>query len=137
MSVRISTSARLLGAASVTGIAIGAGTRALAVSNCGSRVFATVAITRQCWSHAAAVSGRWLPWSKSGMSTALARGAWTICIELRVPRVRDGGYYPAVLEPRRRGERALVDVVQEAYVNGVSTRRVDDLVKAPRANAVD
>jgi transposase-like protein len=51
-------------------------------------------------------------------------------IELRVPRVRDGGYYPALLEPRRRGERALVTVVQEAYVHGVSTRRVDDLVKA-------
>lgn len=51
-------------------------------------------------------------------------------IELRVPRVRDGGYYPALLEPRRRGERALVAVVQEAYVNGISTRRVDDLVKA-------
>ena len=43
-------------------------------------------------------------------------------IELRVPRVRDGGYYPGLLEPRRRGERALVAVVQEAYVNGVSTR---------------
>jgi transposase-like protein len=51
-------------------------------------------------------------------------------IELRVPRVRDDGYYPALLEPRRRGERALVAVVQEAYVQGVSTRRVDDLVKA-------
>jgi transposase-like protein len=51
-------------------------------------------------------------------------------IELRVPRVRDGGYYPALLEPRRRGERALVAVVQETYVNGVGTRRVDDLVKA-------
>src|ERR671938_162892 len=51
-------------------------------------------------------------------------------IELRVPRVRDGGYYPALLEPRRRGERVLVAVVQEAYVQGVSTRRVDDLVKA-------
>src|ERR1051325_4833138 len=51
-------------------------------------------------------------------------------LELRVPRVRDGGYYPALLEPRRRGERALVAVVQEAYVQGVSTRRVDDLVQA-------
>src|SRR4051812_19150340 len=50
-------------------------------------------------------------------------------IELRVPRVRDCGYYPALLEPRRRGERALVAVIQETYVNGVSTRRVDDLVK--------
>jgi putative transposase len=63
-------------------------------------------------------------------------------IELRFPRVRDGGYYPALLEPRRRGERALVAVVQEAYVQGVSTRRVDDLVKAlgmsgcPRARSV-
>src|SRR5579859_5468697 len=51
-------------------------------------------------------------------------------IQLRVPRVRDGGYFPALLEPRRRAERALVAVVQEAYVQGVSTRRVDDLVQA-------
>src|SRR5918999_747223 len=51
-------------------------------------------------------------------------------IELRVPRVRDGGYFPALLEPRRRAERALVAVVQEAYVAGVSTRRVDDLVRS-------
>jgi transposase-like protein len=57
-------------------------------------------------------------------------------IELRVPRVRDGGYYPALLEPRRRGERALVAVVQEAYVKGVSTRRVDDLVKALGINGI-
>jgi transposase-like protein len=51
-------------------------------------------------------------------------------IELRVPRVRDGGYFPSLLDPRRRAERALVGVVQEAYVQGVSTRRVDDLVQA-------
>jgi transposase-like protein len=51
-------------------------------------------------------------------------------IELQVPRVRDGSYFPTLLEPRRRGERALVAVVQEADVQGVSTRRVDDLVKA-------
>jgi len=57
-------------------------------------------------------------------------------IELRVPRVRDGGYYPALLEPRRRGERALVAVVQEAYVQGVSTRRVDELVKALGMNGI-
>src|SRR3954469_119194 len=44
-------------------------------------------------------------------------------IELRVPRVRDGGYFPSLLEPRRRAERALSAVVQEAYyVHGVSTR---------------
>jgi len=51
-------------------------------------------------------------------------------IELAVPRVRDGSYLPSLLEPRRRTERALLAVVQEAYVSGVSTRRVDDLVRA-------
>jgi transposase-like protein len=51
-------------------------------------------------------------------------------IELRVPRARDGSYFPSLLEPRKRAERALVAVVQEAYVQGVSTRRVDDLVQA-------
>jgi putative transposase len=51
-------------------------------------------------------------------------------IELKVPRVRDSSYFPSLLEPRRRAERALAAVVQEAYVHGVSTRKVDDLVKA-------
>src|ERR671917_1429069 len=51
-------------------------------------------------------------------------------IELQVPRVRDGSFFPSLLEPRRRAEKALVAVVQEAYVQGVSTRRVDDLVQA-------
>ena len=49
-------------------------------------------------------------------------------IDLAIPRVRDGNYFPSLLEPRRRAERALLAVVQEAYVLGVSTRRVDDLV---------
>jgi len=51
-------------------------------------------------------------------------------IDLAVPRVRDGSYLPSLLDPRRRTERALLAVVQEAYVSGVSTRRVDDLVRA-------
>lgn len=51
-------------------------------------------------------------------------------LDLKVPRVRDGSYYPSLLEPRKRAERALVAVVREAYVQGVSTRRVDNLVKA-------
>jgi putative transposase len=51
-------------------------------------------------------------------------------LELRVPRVRDGSFFPSLLEPRKRAERALVAVVQEAYVQGVSTRRVDDVVQA-------
>jgi putative transposase len=51
-------------------------------------------------------------------------------IPLAVPRIRDGSYLPSLLEPRRRAERALLAVVQEAYLAGVSTRRVDDLVRA-------
>ncbi len=51
-------------------------------------------------------------------------------LELSIPRVRDGSYFPSLLEPRRRAERALHAVVQEAYVLGVSTRRVEDLVEA-------
>jgi putative transposase len=51
-------------------------------------------------------------------------------IELEVPKLRRGSYFPGLLEPRRRAEQALVSVVSQAYVEGVSTRRVDDLVKA-------
>ena len=51
-------------------------------------------------------------------------------LDLRVPRVRDGSYFPSLLEPRTRAERALVATVREAYVQGVSTRRVDHLVQA-------
>ena len=51
-------------------------------------------------------------------------------IDLAIPRVRDGNYFPSLLEPSRRAERALLAVVQEAYVLGVSTRRVDDLVQS-------
>ncbi len=50
-------------------------------------------------------------------------------IELAIPRLRTGSYLPSFLEPRRRAEQALVAVVQEAYVNGVSTRKVDRLVE--------
>jgi transposase-like protein len=50
-------------------------------------------------------------------------------IELAIPRLRTGSYLPSFLEPRRRAEQALIAVVQEAYVNGVSTRKVDRLVE--------
>ena len=50
-------------------------------------------------------------------------------LELAIPKLRTGSYFPSLLEPRRRAEQALVAVVQEAYVNGVSTRRVDRLVE--------
>jgi len=51
-------------------------------------------------------------------------------VELRIPRLRTGSYFPAFLEPRRLAEKALTAVVQEAYIQGISTRSVDDLVKA-------
>ena len=51
-------------------------------------------------------------------------------MELRIPKLREGSYFPSLLEPRRRSERALLAVIQQAYVESVSTRRVDDLVKA-------
>lgn len=51
-------------------------------------------------------------------------------IELRIPKITPGSYFPSLLEPRRRAEQALAAVVQEAYVKGVSTRKVDDLVRA-------
>ena len=48
----------------------------------------------------------------------------------RFVTVREGSYFPSLLEPRRRNEKALLSVIQQAYVEGVSTRRVDDLIKA-------
>ena len=49
---------------------------------------------------------------------------------LHIPKLREGSYFPSLLEPRRRSEKALLSVIQQAYVEGVSTRRVDDLIKA-------
>jgi putative transposase len=51
-------------------------------------------------------------------------------VELRIPKLRKGSYFPAFLEPRRMAEKALTAVIQEAYIQGVSTRSVDDLVQA-------
>ena len=51
-------------------------------------------------------------------------------IDLRIPKLRQGSYLPAFLEPRRRSEQALLAVIQQAHVEGVSTRRVEDLVQA-------
>src|SRR3979490_2172367 len=51
-------------------------------------------------------------------------------VELRIPKLRKGSYFPGFLEPRRMAEKVLTAVVQEAYVQGVSTRSVDDLVQA-------
>jgi len=51
-------------------------------------------------------------------------------LQLRIPKLRQGSYFPPFLEPRKTSEKALVAVIQEAWVGGVSTRRVDDLVQA-------
>ena len=51
-------------------------------------------------------------------------------VELRIPKLRKGSYFPSFLEPRRMAETALTAVIQEAYIQGISTRSVDELVKA-------
>jgi putative transposase len=51
-------------------------------------------------------------------------------VELKIPKLREGSFFPSLLEPRRRIDRALLAVVMEAYVHGTSTRKVDDLVRA-------
>src|SRR3712207_3530818 len=51
-------------------------------------------------------------------------------LQLRVPKLRQGSYFPPFLEPRKTSEKALVAVIQEAWIGGVSTRRVDELVQA-------
>jgi putative transposase len=58
-------------------------------------------------------------------------------IELAIPKLRKGSYYPSLLEPRRPAEKALLAVVQEAYLKGVSTRKVDDLLKALGLTGID
>src|SRR5256712_13136272 len=57
-------------------------------------------------------------------------------LELQIPKLRQGTYSPSLLEPRRRHERALLAVVQEAYVHGVSTRNVDALAQALGLNGI-
>ncbi len=98
----------------------------------GVRVFAQAVmeleVTQQVGAERHARTG-----TRTGQRNGYRERAWDTrvgTIDLQVPRVRDGGYFPALLDPRRRAERALTAVVQEAYVQGVSTRRVDDLVQA-------
>jgi len=58
-------------------------------------------------------------------------------ISLKIPKLREGSYFPSLLEPRRRAEQALLAVIQEASIQGVSTRRVDELVKAQGLTGID
>ena len=64
------------------------------------------------------------------MAIAIAYGKPQGTVELHIPKLRKGSYFPGFLEPRRMAEKALTAVIQEAYVQGISTRSVDDLVKA-------
>jgi len=77
------------------------------------------------------------PYERSGARSAYRNGyrtrTWDTrvgTIELKIPKVTAGTYFPSLLEPRRRAEKALHAVIVEAYVKGVSTRKVDDLVRA-------
>lgn len=58
-------------------------------------------------------------------------------IPLKIPKLRSGSYFPSLLEPRRRAEQALLAVVQQAYVEGVSTRKVDELLQAMGLTGID
>jgi len=58
-------------------------------------------------------------------------------IDLAIPKLRQGSYFPSLLEPRRPAEKALLAVIQEAYLKGVSTRKVDALVKALGLTGID
>jgi transposase-like protein len=76
--------------------------------------------------------GERAPESRSAQRNGYRERGWDTRvgeIELAIPKLRQGSYFPSFLEPRRRAEQALVAVVQEAYVNGVSTRKVDRLVE--------
>jgi putative transposase len=58
-------------------------------------------------------------------------------LQLRIPKLRQGSYFPPFLEPRKTSEKALVAVIQEAWIGGVSTRRVEDLVQAMGLGGAD
>ena len=73
-------------------------------------------------------SGERTTWRNGYRERALDTRLGTL--NLRVPKLRQGSYFPGFLEARKTSEQALVAVIQEAWISGVSTRRVDDLVQA-------
>ncbi len=98
----------------------------------GVRVLAQVVMDAEVSSQIGAA-----PYERSSARTAYRNGyrtrTWDTrvgTIELKIPKVSAGTYFPSLLEPRRRAEKALHAVIVEAYVKGVSTRKVDDLVRA-------
>ena len=77
------------------------------------------------------------PWERTDQRSAQRNGSRSRTLtttagdlELRIPKLRAGSFFPSLLERRRRVDQALFAVVMEAYLHGVSTRKVDDLVKA-------
>src|SRR5262245_7298315 len=103
----------------------------------GVRVFSQALMELAVTPHVGAERHARTP-SRTGQRNGYRERRWDTrvgTIDGPVPRVRDGSYFPTLLEPRRRAERALVAVVQEAgsplgRMHGVSTRRVEDLVQA-------
>jgi putative transposase len=98
----------------------------------GVRVFSQALMELEVTAHIGAERHARTP-ERTGQRNGYRERRWDTrvgTIDLHVPRVRDGSYFPALLEPRRRVEQALVAVVQEAYVHGVSTRRVEALIQA-------
>jgi transposase-like protein len=98
----------------------------------GVRVLSQALMEMEVEQHVGAARHERTP-ERSGYRNGYRRREWDTrvgTVELEVPRVRDSSYFPSLLEPRRRAERALAAVVQEAYVHGVSTRKVDGLVQA-------
>src|SRR6476469_1841559 len=82
------------------------------------------------------------PWERTADRTAQRNGSRPRTLtttagdlELRIPKLRSGSFFPALLERRRRVDQALFAVVMEAYLHGVSTRKVDDLVNALGADS--
>ena len=76
---------------------------------------------------------------KSALRLNQRNGDWETragTVELRIPRFWKGSYFPSFLEPRRMAEKALTAVIQEAYVQGISTRSVDELVRAMGASGI-
>ena len=98
----------------------------------GVRVLSQALMEQEVQQHVGAAPHERSP-ARTGQRNGYRERSWDTrvgTVELKVPRVRDSSYFPSLLEPRRKAERALSAVVQEAYVHGVSTRKVDELVKA-------
>jgi transposase-like protein len=98
----------------------------------GVRVLSQALMEMEVQEHVGAAPHERSP-GRTGQRNGYRERSWDTrvgTVDLKVPRVRDSSYFPTLLEPRRKAERALAAVVQEAYVHGVSTRKVDELVKA-------